>query len=498
MSNPSPYEHLPIGVIELDRVGGIERWNVKAAELLDWPAWRAEVPAPPAFGDRVPSGVLDVRDDRPAKVEVRIERQGGPAVWVAVSHASVVDERGERTGTIVSIEDRSEGRLHEQTLRQAERLGAMERLAGGVAHEFNNLLTVVLGYSQMLLRTVPEDDERREPIEAIAKAGRRATELTSKLALVGRRRVVQPIVLDALDRVTNLEPVLRGIVGNGVELRIVTGDEPARLRIDPQELELVVTNLVINASEALPEGGRVVVDCRPLPLLADAAARVGVHPGSYVVVTVADTGAGMTDDVREHCFDPFFTTKSRWQGAGVGLAAVYGVAAQAGGGVEIASQPDRGCTVRVYLPAVAEPVVLAGADNQTPPATPKRRSRKLRILLVDDEEPIRNMLTALLEGRGHQVVDAASAEEALERWEQAEKRFHLVISDLVMPGLHGDELARLLLEQAGWLRVLLISGYVERAATLDPDRVSFLAKPFSMKELVDCVETMVPARRQVA
>ncbi len=480
---------LPIAVLELGADGALGWWNVRMSGLLGWPTWTPAsfVPTP---SEELDAAIRQADGRGTASDDVIIERQGGPAVTVVVSTSAVHDATGTRTGTLVSLEDVTERRQLEQHLRQSERLEAMGKLAGGVAHDFNNLLTVVIGYSQLLLREVPDDHEWREPVEAIAKAARRATELTSQLSTVGRRRVLQPVVVDVRDCLDALEPALHGGVGNQIDLRVVSSDDPTRVRLDPQELELVVTNLVINAAEAMPDGGRLVINSRPLLVMGEAATPIGLAAGSYVVVTVADTGVGMSDDVREHCFDPFFTTKSRRQGAGIGLAAVYGVATQAGGCVGVTSQEGRGCTVRVYLPAVTDEVV----EKHVSLDGPQRRRHRLRLLVVDDEAPVLQLLRAVLETNGHEVTTAASAEEALELVARTEQGFHALVSDVVMPGLHGDELARRMMVGDDRLRVLLMSGYIERSATLDPERVSFLSKPFALGELVERVETMAPSR----
>lgn len=479
-------EALPYAIVRLAPDGRVAWWNTAAADLLRWPA-----PSDRGSQQYLPRELEALEQKGSAEaVEMRLERAGSPAATVTVALRPLTGDRGELAGTILVIEDITDRRRGENEARQAERLEAMAQLSGVVAHDFNNLLTTIIGYNQMLSQQLQHDPAARESVDAIDRAAKRARELTSGLASVGRRRVVQPELLDLAERVLSLEPVLQRLVKDEVELRIVASDERAQARLDPNELGQAVTNLVLNADEAMPEGGRLVVDIRPVMLL-EGASGCGPDAGPYVVVTVGDTGVGMTDEVRQRCFDPFFSTKHRRQGAGIGLTAVYGVVSQVGGRIEVHSRPGGGSTVRLYLPAAA------GAAAPQPVTSPerRRRERRLRVLVVDDQSEIRILVRAILEARGHVVEEAEDAKTAVEIAAAAERPFHLLLSDIVMPGEHGDVLARRLMDLQPDLHVLLMSGYVERAASLDPTRVSFLAKPFAPDELADMVARVAPRRR---
>ncbi len=481
----------PFGILELDVDGAIERWNRAASELLDWPVFAegTEAPAlPVGVAKKIAALVRATRYGRKRdNAEVRIKRRGAPTVTLDLSGAPVLDAEGHVAGVIVVVANVTEQRQLEQHLRQSQRLDAMATLAGGVAHDFNNLLTVVVGYSQFLLQQLPEDSDIRPDIEAIGKAGARAGELTNQLLTIGRRQVVEPVVFDAQERVADLAAIIERLVGEGIDLRVVTGKGTGLIRVDPYEFEQVVLNLCINSRDAMPKGGRLVVECRGLELDATTA----VVPGSYVLVTVADTGTGMSDEVREHCFDPFFTTKGRGKGTGLGLAAVYGVVHQTGGHIDVDSEPGRGTTFRLFFPMSTETV----ADVPKKKRAPRRstaRPRIGRILLVEDEDAVRHLARAVLEHHGHTVAEYSSAEDALAMARRVKLPFDVLVSDVVMPGMQGDVLAREITELWPKVKVLLVSGYVERAAALRSDRVSFLAKPFALDDLAGRVAELLP------
>ena len=487
-------EVAPMGILEVSLDGEVERWNRAATELFEWPPFLEGAAAPPLQGEvasRISALVRSARRGlRRETGDARVERGNAPPITVALTAAPLIDRDDVLRGVIVLLSDVSERRQLEQHIRQSQRLDAMSRLAGGVAHDFNNLLTVILGYSQFLLQQLPAESELREDVEAIEKAGQRASALTNQLLTIGRRQVVEPVVLDVQAQVRDLEPIIRRLVGDAIDLRVVVGRGAAAAKIDPHEFEQVVMNLCINARDAMPQGGRLVLESRRIELDAEAATAASVSPGDYVLITVADTGTGMSESVREHCFDPFFTTKGRGKGTGLGLAAVYGVVTQAGGHIDVVSDPGRGTTFRLYLPVSLEPVSAEQAKG-TAGSRSRRKARTGRILLVEDEDAVRTLAKAVLEEQGHEVVDVDSAEAALTLARRVRRPFDVLVSDIVMRGMHGDALAREVSDLWADVKILLVSGYVERAAALDADRVSFLAKPFALDELSDRVAELL-------
>jgi len=360
-------------------------------------------------------------------------------------------------------------RLHQEVSR-SERLESLGRLAGGVAHDFNNLLTVILGYSDIVLRRLPEGSQDRADLEAVRRAAEQARDLTDQLLTVSKRRVVQAEPVDPNDVVESIGQVLRRLVGTDIDLLTVT-NEVEQVMIDRAQLEQVLLNLVVNARDAMPDGGRLT--------LTTEAATMPSGRGPATVICVSDTGVGMDEETLAHCFEPFFTTKGGQDGTGLGLATVYGVVSQAGGEVVIDSTPGRGTTFRIHLPALA-PTVDEPHGADAGPA---------RILLVDDEADVRGLTRRRLEADGFTVTEAASGPEALDLIDDGGE-VDLLLTDVVMPGMTGPELARLVDERRPGLPVLYISGFAEDPAIQDADvaDLRFLAKPFEPHQLRTAVQ----------
>ncbi|HVM10074.1 MAG TPA: ATP-binding protein [Acidimicrobiales bacterium] len=493
-------EAAPVGMIEADVDGRVLRWNRVAASLLGWPRW---LPGQEGTVDLPESAVSSVataaEGHRVEGVAVVLERDGARPADVVISAAPFTDREGNVEGVLVLLNDVTERQQLEQHIRQAQRLEAMARLAGGIAHDFNNLLTVVRGHSEVLLKTLPEGDGRREDADAIRIASERAADLTKQLLAIGRRQRTEPEVLDLHDRVRELEPVLHRLVGDGAELRVVAGTA-GHVRVDPGDLDQAVMNLVINARDAVAaradgaaSGGRIMVECRTIEMRPRGAALAGVTAGRYVVLTVADTGTGMPKEVVEHCFDPFFSTKGRGKGTGLGLALVYGTATSAGGHATVESEVGRGTTFRVWFPEVdpksAEPMPAATRRRRRSGRVP---TRPVRVLLVDDEAPVRSLARAALEEAGHDVVEAASAEEAMTKADAEREPIDVLVSDVVLGGVRGDELAAKLKKKWKALCVVLMSGYADQPLAVDPD--AFLAKPFALDDLASTVLDVTTAQ----
>lgn len=488
-------EAAPVGIIETSMAGELLRWNRAAAELLGWPRW-LQGSSPPAALPAETDGIRTTAaaGHRSDSVLVTVERMGTRSVQVLVSGSPITDREGNVDGVLLLLDDVTDRQQLEQHIRQAQRLGALARLAGGVAHDFNNLLTVIRGYGEVLLKGLPAGDERRHDVDAILVAAERAAELTRQLLTIGRRPTMEPELLDLHDHVDRLAPVLRCLVADGVELRVVAGPDAGAIRVDPSDLDQAVINLVGNANDALAGGGRVMVETRSVELRSRGASLAGVPAGRYVLLTVADTGPGMAPEIVEHCFDPFFTTKGRDKGTGLGLAAVYGTATQTGGHATVESTTGRGATFRMWFPEVeathadAEgpgPEAVAVADRPGQAVARRRRARlgrKPRVLVVEDEAPVRILARVALEAAGYEVAEAASAEEALDRVEAGAATIDILISDVALGGMSGDELAERLCRRQPGLRVVLMSGFTERPLVVEPD--AFLAKPFPFDELV--------------
>jgi hypothetical protein len=394
-----------------------------------------------------------------------------------------------RAGLVAIGRDVTERTVLEEQLREAQKMEAVGRLAGGVAHDFNNLLTVILGYSDLLLEQLGEDPLLFQEVDEIRRAADRAATLTQQLLAFSREPALsrRPVDLDAV--LEGMAGRLRRALGEGIELTLELSRALAPTRVEPERVEQVVMNLVANARDAMPQGGRVVVETANVELHESHATRPAVEPGAYVMLTVTDTGHGMDAATRERLFEPFFTTKTPGRGTGLGLSIVYGVVRQCGGTVRVTSEPGRGSTFRVYLPVAREE---AGAR----PAAAERPRGGESVVLVEDEPLVRNLVSEVLRLSGFVVVEFASAGEVLARDRRGLGEVDLLVTDVVLPGLSGIDLAAELARRRPGMRVLFLSGYSAELAGLEeamgPGR-AFLPKPFSPDTLLRQVRELLDA-----
>jgi PAS domain S-box-containing protein len=402
------------------------------------------------------------------------------------------DEAGNIIGLLGVSRDISDRKRLEEQLRQAQKMEAIGRLAGGVAHDFNNLLTAIMGYSDLILMDCPDPEfPTHGHAEEIKRAAERAASLTRQLLAYSRQQVLSARVLNLNTIVADMEKMLRRLIGKEIEL--VTRLDPALRRVtaDPGQVEQVLLNLVLNARDAMPDGGELTIDTANVELDdAYAWAHVDVRPGAYVRLSVADTGCGMTEEVRRHVFEPFFTTKEIGKGTGLGLATVYGIVKQSGGHVEVVSAPGCGAVFQVFLPHAREPG--RAEDNDGTPARLPTGSET--ILLVEDEEAVRTLARSVLRRHGYQVMDAGLGTEALQLCEQHAGPIHLVVTDVVMPHMNGRELHQQLCRCRPAIKVLYISGYpgdaIGQLGVLEPG-CDFLPKPFAPDALVRKVRELL-------
>jgi PAS domain S-box-containing protein len=430
--------------------------------------------AVPRFSSGV-DGAAAFRHLRKDGTEIEVEITGHPLDWDGHS------------ARLVMAMDVTERRQLEAQLRQAQKMEAVGRLAGGIAHDFNNLLTAISGYSGLLQESLDENDPRREDVDQIRAAAERATELTGRLLAFSRRGMVRPSAVDIHGVIGDIEPMLRRLIGEHIQLTIALGAVDSHVLTDRTQLEQLVLNLVLNARDAMPSGGELAIETEALE--ATAAWAQGMTPQMSVVLTVRDTGTGIADEVREHVFEPFFTTKNEG-GGGLGLATVYATVRQAGGRIRLQSAPGRGTTVRIVLPVSARPEGPLVAEPGIEPSA----SAPARVLLVEDEAAVRELLERILVRAGFDVTTAPDALAAL-RLGGEPGTFDLLVSDVVMPGMNGIELARELQAKDAGLRVLMISGYSEEAVgKVGPDGIDLLGKPFSADDLILRVRSLLRAR----
>ncbi|HWR51029.1 MAG TPA: ATP-binding protein [Bryobacteraceae bacterium] len=492
----------PLAIIGLDLEANVLGWNRAAEELFGWTSSEVMGKPLPALPD---DGTPTFRSlfMNAAKGEVltaydtRRRRKDGTPVDIRVWTAPLASPDGEVRGQIALIADITQERKLEQQFAQAQKMEAIGRLAGGVAHDFNNVITVVSGYGHMLLEGVQNDPPLREAAEEVLRSADRAAGLASQLLAFSRRQVIQPRVLDLNSLVANMERMLGRVIGEDVELRTVLRPEVATVRADPGQLEQVVMNLAVNARDAMPQGGKLTIETGNT-VLDDSypGTHSGVQPGPYVMLAVSDTGNGMDSETKAHLFEPFYTTKEKGKGTGLGLSTVYGIVKQHGGDIWVYSEPGRGTSFKIYLPQMAsEP-----ADGAAKPVAAPARHGTEQILLVEDEDGVRHLVREILEQRGYKVMEASSGEAALAILERDHQSFELLLTDVVMPKMSGRDLAEAAALLRPNLRVLFLSGYTDQvvmdhgvAGTAD-----FLQKPFTPETLAHKVREVLdrPARRK--
>jgi PAS domain S-box-containing protein len=420
------------------------------------------------------------------------KRKGGKPITVRLSGRAVSNSPGSLAYLEVIAEDVTERRTLEEQLRQAQKMEAVGRLAGGVAHDFNNLLNLIIGYSALLLGSIAAGDPIRKRVEEIDKAAQRAASLTRQLLAFSRKQVLEPKVLNVNTVVEELDKMLRRLIGEHINLVTVLSPFLGRVKADPSQIEQVIMNLAVNARDAMPRGGKLVIETANVYLDEQYAHKhAGLQPGPYVMLAVRDVGSGMNPETVSHIFEPFFTTKPKGKGTGLGLAMVYGVVIQSGGHVAVESKLGKGSSFKVYLPRV-ESVVPAEA---LPPAEALKGSET--ILLVEDEEPVRRLACEILQASGYTILEASGGLDALQVCE-THGRIELMVTDVVMPGMSGRELADELSSLRPEMRVLYVSGYTEDAigeyGVLE-EGVNFLQKPFRPCDLARKVREVLDAGR---
>jgi signal transduction histidine kinase len=380
-------------------------------------------------------------------------------------------------------------RDREDQLRHAQKMEGIGRLAGGVAHDFNNLLTAIVGFADLILERAAPHDRTSDDVREIRKAADRATALTGQLLAFSRKQFLNPTVLDVNETVSGLIQMLPRVIGDHIETTTTLAPQLPRVWADSSQMDQVLVNLVLNARDAMPAGGQLTIEtaCVELDEERLSAERITVEPGRFVMLAVTDTGTGMDEATRARAFEPFFTTKPKGQGTGLGLATVYGIIDQSGGGIALDTAPGRGTSVRIYLP-VTSATTDHDAQGETPTMSVRDGSETL--LLVEDNDLVRRVTAESLRRRGYTVVEARSAEEALELSATGRAQFDLLVTDVVMPGLSGPNLAARLVRLHPQLKVLYISGYTEEATAVRGNfwgGVPLLQKPFTSTQLADRV-----------
>jgi signal transduction histidine kinase/ActR/RegA family two-component response regulator len=401
-----------------------------------------------------------------------------------------------KTGLVRDLEESlAELRRTQEQLIHAQKMEAIGRLAGGISHDFNNLLTVISGYADLLADSLAADPAALADLGEIRGAIKRAAALTGRLLAFSRKQLLRPEVFDLNDVVAASEKLLRPLIGEDIELVLALAPSPGSIRADPFQVEQVIVNLAVNARDAMPSGGRLSLETAAVELApGDPAIGSDLGPGSWVVLTVRDTGHGMSDEVKDHLFEPFFTTKENGKGTGLGLSTVYGIVSQTGGAIRVESVPGQGTTFTIYLPRVSGSAVLAPRSE----SAPRRRAGAGTVLVVEDEQTVRDLAVRILTDAGYQVLGVASPQEAIRITEETAGPLDLLLTDVVMPGgINGVDLANRLSVTRPRLEVLYMSGYTEEAAIrfgVPQGAARFLAKPFLPDDLLAKIADLLEAR----
>jgi two-component system cell cycle sensor histidine kinase/response regulator CckA len=439
------------------------------------------------------------------RIEYRFRRKDGEWRILESTGSGVQNAPGETEKLIVVSRDITERkqaeeilRQREKQLRQAQKMEAVGRLSSGIAHDFNNLLGVIIGYSEEIESRVMQGDPLRKSAEEIRKAGQRAAALTHQLLAFSRQQVLQPEVLDLNVLVSDMGKMLRRLIGSHIELSTSLDPELGRIKADQSQLEQVIVNLVVNARDAMPEGGKLLIETSNVYLDEPHARSLPfLRPGTHTLLTVSDTGIGMNAETLTHIFEPFFTTKDHGKGTGLGLATVYGVVKQSGGIVGAHSEPGKGSTFRIYLPHVEEQLATPTTDIPTAEIS----SGTETVLVVDNEESLLELTSDLLARSGYKVLLARDGMEAIAMAQSFDGPIHLLLTDIMMPKLNGPALARQMTDLRPEIRILFMTGHAESDATLRgniPPDSEFLQKPFHRNILLRKVrQTMDLAGLQV-
>ncbi|HWB84900.1 MAG TPA: ATP-binding protein [Bryobacteraceae bacterium] len=450
----------------------------------------------------------------PYEVECRLRRGRDSAYrWFLVRGNPVHDDRGEIVqwlGTCTDIDDQKRSAQHlkhalddlrlemehrhalEDQLIQSQKMEAVGRLAGGVAHDFNNLLTVILGYNEMVREEAREVREGLvEYAEEVRRAAERASALTNQLLAFSRRQVALPRIVDLNELVTNIEKMLRRIIGEDIQLELKLGENLPAVKVDPSHIDQLIMNLVVNSRYAMPEGGKLMLETAGVRLTGEyTGAHLNLEPGTYVMLAVSDTGTGMDAATRARIFEPFFTTKEKGKGTGLGLSIVYGIVKQNGGEILVYSEPNQGTVFKIYLPASLEPaesLAALGSHLETSLGTET-------ILLVEDEDQVRSLTRTMLGRGGYHILDASSPSNALQTVRDFPGRIDLLLTDIVMPRMSGVDLAREILSCRPDVKVLYMSGYTDNGVVnqgvLAPE-TPFIQKPFTSADLQNKVREVL-------
>ena len=429
--------------------------------------------------------------------EYQIHRRDGSVAWLLQNARALKNEKGEILYYEGTMHDVTERKILEEQLRQSQKMEAVGRLAGGVAHDFNNALGVIMGYGELLDLNLPPDSPLHKNAKEIIKAGQRAASLTRQLLAFSRKQTIQPVVLDLNSVIIETEKMLHRLIGEDIDLTIIRESKLKNVKADRGQITQILMNLAVNARDAMPEGGKLLIETANAELTeAEARQYQFVEPGQFVLVRVSDTGCGIDPTTLTHIFEPFFTTKAEGVGTGLGLSMVYGIVKQSNGYIVVDSEVGKGTTFRIYLPQVQSASSSRSVEEHRP-----LPSGAETILLVEDEEAIRGLARGCLQAKGYKVVDAGDGNAAINTASQYNGKIDLLLTDVIMPGMNGREVAGILSKSRPEIKALYISGYTDDRLSshgvLEPG-VALLMKPFTIEDLLVAVRNVLDGKAVLA
>ncbi len=491
-------EQSPVNIVITDTEGNIEYVNYKFTEVTGY-TYKEVIGKNPRIlksGEHTPEFYTHlwkiISNGKEWKGEICNKRKDGELYWEYASISPIKNDEGSITHYIGIKEDITERKNLEEQLRQSQKMEAIGRLAGGIAHDFNNMMTAVIGFSDFLISKLSEGDDTRSIIEQIKSAGLRAASLTQQLLAFSRKQVTTAQLIDLNTIIINMKQMLLRLLGEDIELQIALNTRFSLLRADRSQIEQIIMNLVVNARDAMPGGGRLIIETSRIELDEGYFRQwIEFRPGKYVLLSVSDNGCGMDKDIQEHIFEPFFTTKEIGKGTGLGLSTVYGIVKQNNGNIHVYSEREKGTTFKVYLPSVIEDKIKLDATEKTDISSLKGSET---ILVVEDEELVRQITVATLKDNGYTVLEALNSKEALSICRNYSGKIHLLVTDVVLPDIQGPSLAEEILSEYPDINVLFMSGYTVKVTEhlkLLAHKSYFLEKPFTPHKLLTKVKEIL-------
>ncbi len=491
-------ESSPDAIVSEDLEGRIVSWNPGAEKMYGYSRAEAigkdaRMLLPKGASDEVSENIRRAVEGKNSTSEtVRMHKDGKP-IEVALSISPVRNRNGEMVGLATIARDITDRKRLEQQLLHSQKMEAVGRLAGGIAHDFNNLLSIIVGYTYLIKSSTKPEQPIHAAAEQIMSASERAASLTRQLLAFSRKQIIRPEVINLNEVTSGIGKIIPRLVSEEIDVRIVKHEPLPSIQVDPGQIEQVIMNLVVNARDAMPKGGKLTIETGTVAFSESEARHHGIRSGNYVLLAISDTGIGMDENTRSRIFEPFFTTKEAGKGTGLGLATVYGIVNQSNGHIWVYSEPDQGTTFKIYFPAIEAAVESAQAVHR-PELTVCGTEA---VLLVEDEEHLRELLSHVLRDNGYDVRVAANGQEALRLIEEQKTPIDLLISDVVMPGMRGQQLAEHVLRKYPQISIIYMSGYTDNALIHSgslPEDTTFLQKPFTPDAMLQHVREVLDRR----